>query len=56
MKLTLSCPHAEYRENMVIYCKKQNAPCGHIYFKACKGWWTLTPSAAKCPLRKENAL
>lgn len=54
MKLTLSCPHAEYRANMIIFCKKQDAPCGHVFFKTCKGWWALLSTAENCPLRKET--
>ena len=50
----LSCPYAEYVAGMQIRCKKRNAPCGHIYFKQCKGWWALSPSAEKCPVRKEK--
>lgn len=53
MKLTLSCPHAEYRGNQ-IYCKKAGSWCGHAFFKRCKGWWALSPQAEKCPYRKEK--
>lgn len=54
MKLTLSCPYAEYRQGMVIWCKKTGTPCAHVFFKTCKGWWALTAQAARCPLRKEE--
>lgn len=37
MTPTLSCPHAEYRAGMVIYCKATNESCAHVYFKRCKG-------------------
>lgn len=50
----LECPAAEYRENMVIWCTKTGTPCGHVFFKTCKGWWALSPSAHKCPLRRET--
>ena len=56
MNVPLACPNAEYREKMIIYCKKTDAPCGHVFFKACKGWWALTPRAACCPLRKEDEI
>ena len=54
MKIRLDCPHAEHRHEMVVYCKKTGEPCGHQFFKSCKGWWVNSPSAAKCPLRKEE--
>lgn len=54
MKLTLTCPQAEYREEMRIYCKKAGGICGHAFFKSCKGWWALTPMADRCPLRRET--
>lgn len=54
MTPTLSCPHAEYRTGMVIYCKATGEPCAHVYFKRCKGWWALNPSADRCPIRREN--
>ena len=50
----LTCPQAEYRENMIIWCKKTGGPCGHVHFCSCKGWWVLSPSAEKCPVRREN--
>ena len=50
----LTCPAAEYREGMVIWCKETGAPCGHVSFYACKGWWVLTPQAEKCPIRREK--
>ena len=53
MKLTLSCPNAEYRERMIIWCKKTGQPCAHVFFKSCKGWWALHKTADSCPLRKE---
>ena len=49
----LACPNAEYRAGMIIYCKKTGEPCGHAYFKRCKGWWTLSPRWPTCPLLKE---
>jgi len=54
MKLTLSCPHGEYTGGMRIRCRKSGTLCGHQYFKSCKGWWALTDSAGKCPLRRES--
>ena len=51
---SLSCPYAEYQSGMVIHCRRQNAPCAHVYFKMCKGWWALSPMADLCPLRKEK--
>lgn len=54
MKIDLSCPHAHYGERMRLDCKIADAPCGHQYFKACKGWWALTPAAERCPLRKKE--
>lgn len=54
MKLTLSCPHAVYREEMKIWCKKAGCWCGHAFFKTCKGWWALSAQATRCPLRKEE--
>ena len=53
MKITLDCPFAKYGEEMRIFCKKAGSLCGHAFFKRCKGWWALSPDAAKCPLRKE---
>lgn len=53
MKVTLSCPEAEYREGMQIWCKKRGCWCAHVFFKSCKGWWALRPSAEECPVRKE---
>lgn len=50
----LSCPKAKYVDEMRIWCTARNAPCGHIYYKQCKGWWALTPSAESCPIRKES--
>ena len=54
MTLTLSCPHAEYREEMRIYCKVAGGPCAHQHFKSCKGWWVLTDQADACPAREEG--
>lgn len=48
----LECPHARYRSGMRIYCTKCGDYCGHVYWKACKGWWALTANATRCPLRK----
>jgi len=48
----LACPHAEYRDEMRIYCKAAETYCGNVYFKSCKGWWVLTDNAGRCPLRK----
>ena len=36
MKLTLSCPHAEYGQDMMIYCRKADAPCSFQRYKPCK--------------------
>lgn len=54
MKIELSCPHAKYEGSMQIHCTKADLPCGHVYFKRCKGWWALTPSADRCLLRREE--
>jgi len=54
MKVELTCPNAEYREGMKIWCKKLGGWCVHVYFKACKGWWALTPQADRCPAREER--
>lgn len=54
MEVKLSCPQAEYRDGMRIFCRKANNWCGNAYFKRCKGWWALTERAARCPLRKEQ--
>lgn len=54
MKIPLSCPRAEYGPGMMILCKKDGEPCGHQFFKSCKGWWALTPGAESCPVRKER--
>lgn len=51
MEVKLSCPQAEYRARMRIYCKSAGGWCGNVYFKSCKGWWVLTDAAAKCPIR-----
>ena len=50
----LSCPHAEYKSGMVIHCKKQDEPCGHVYFCRAKGWWALDPMSDLCTLRREK--
>ena len=54
MTPTLACPYAEYTDGMRIHCKKACAPCGHAFFKRCKGWWALSPQAERCPLRKRS--
>lgn len=54
MRIKLSCPHAEYRSEMRIWCRKRGCPCAHVYYKTCKGWWALSPQAADCPVRREN--
>ena len=55
MKLTLSCPHASYGEQMKIRCSRSNgAPCAFQYFRACKGWWALRPNADSCLLRRKE--
>ena len=54
MKIELSCPHAEYRAGMRIWCKATGQLCAHVFFKSCKGWWALTPQAARCPMREEK--
>ena len=48
----LSCQNAEYRKGMRIYCKAIDDYCGHVYWKACKGWWALSANAERCPMRK----
>ena len=53
MKLTLDCPLAKYGPDMAIICARDGEPCAHQYFKSCKGWWALTATAAKCPIRKD---
>lgn len=55
MKIKLDCPHACHGERMVVYCKKTGGKCLFQYYKNCKGWWVNSPSAANCPIRKENA-
>lgn len=55
MRLTLDCPRARYGEGMVIYCGRDNQPCAHQYFKACKGWYALSAGAASCPAREEKS-
>ena len=50
----LACPEAEYRERMIIWCRKTGGPCGHVHFYSCKGWWVLTPQAEKCPIRRDD--
>lgn len=52
MKVTLECPHAEYRDDMRIYCTKAQHWCGNVYFKRCKGWWVQNDAARQCPLRR----
>jgi hypothetical protein len=54
MKITLNCPHAEYISGMRINCKKIKNLCPHVYFKACKGWWALTPQADRCPVKEDE--
>lgn len=54
MKIKLECPNAEYVEGMKIHCKAVKGRCAHVYFKACKGWWALTPQAARCPMREDQ--
>jgi len=54
MKIPLSCPQAEYKEGMRIWCKAAGNWCGNQYFKRCKGWWALNERAAACPLKKSN--
>lgn len=55
MKLTLICPNASYDPEMRIRCSKaQGGPCGHQYFKRCKGWWALLGTADRCPLRNKE--
>lgn len=50
----LTCPHAQYRDGMRIFCARAADWCGHVYFKQCKGWWVLSDMAARCPLRKDD--
>lgn len=52
MRLTLDCPNARYGPDMAIICARDGEPCAHQYFKSCKGWWALSPEAARCPIRK----
>lgn len=54
MKIELHCPHASYKEGMKIYCDVAQNWCANSYFKSCKGWWALTPSADNCPARKDR--
>lgn len=55
MNLKLSCPHAFYGPDQRIRCGKAgDGPCGHQYFKRCKGWWALLDSADRCLLRKKE--
>ena len=55
MKLTLSCPNASYGKDLRIRCSNAgDGPCGHQYFKSCKGWWALVPRADRCLLRKKE--
>lgn len=54
MKVILNCPHAEYISGMKIKCNKINGLCPHVYFKQCKGWWALSPVAAKCPVKEDG--
>ena len=51
MKLTIDCPHGEYRGGH-IYCRKVKDICGNQRFKPCVGWWVLLDNADKCPLRE----
>lgn len=51
---TLSCPHGRYKNGQIRCEKAGGGPCGHQYFKRCKGWWALMPSADDCLLRKEE--
>ena len=54
MKVKLSCPYAEYRDGMQIWCTRRACWCGHVYFRTCRGWWALTPEADRCPVRQEG--
>lgn len=55
MNLKLSCPHASYGPDQWIRCGKAgDGPCGHQYFKRCKGWWALLDSSDRCLLRKKE--
>ena len=53
MQVTLECPQAEYRAEMVIWCRRTEEICAFQYFKACKGWWALTGQADGCRLRNQ---
>lgn len=53
-RLTLSCPFASYSAGMRIDCSRLDGPCGHQYFKRCKGWWALLPTADRCPVRSKE--
>lgn len=54
MKVPLECPEASYGEGMRVQCRKLGGLCVHQYFKRCKGWWALTDTAGRCPVRKEK--
>jgi len=54
MKITLDCPNAYHGTGMRVYCRSTNGLCGNQYFKSCKGWWTLTEAAKKCPIRGKS--
>lgn len=54
MKIKLECPNAEYRQGMRIFCKADGGPCGHVYYRMCKGWWALSDGARKCTRREEG--
>lgn len=54
MTLTLGCPHAKYVEGLKINCDKTGDRCAHQFFRRCKGWWVLSETAKKCPLRREG--
>lgn len=50
----LSCPYAEYRAGMRIWCTRTDGLCVHVYFCQLKGWWALNPNADRCPVREEE--
>ena len=53
MKIKLNCPYAKHESGtMRVMCQKINGYCAHQYYKRCKGWWTLTEQAARCPLKE----
>lgn len=54
MKIKLDCANAYHGTGMRVYCRVTNGLCGNQFFKSCKGWWTLTEAAKKCPIRGKS--